>query len=174
MPPEAEDLAALPLPERRAALAPKRCRPLPTASVAISFALERFHASWTADRTTTPTYYAIVPEGYGAYVTLGRLRRRFELDWAAIEAMHGLFATESGATGFLVASAAVGGEPPRALFGLQGQEVGERHYGALDLRTLRPHDHAFSSELDLSGDAWAAAWQEAVTNSGIARHAISR
>ena len=164
----------LPPAELRAALAPKRCRPLPTASEAMSFALERFHESWTAYRSITPTYYAVVPEGYGAYVTLGRLRRRFALDWAGIDAIHALFAADSGATGFLVASAAVGGEPPRALFGVQGQEHGERHYGALDLRTLQPHEHAFASELDLGDVAWRDAWQEAVTNSGIAPHAISR
>lgn len=155
-------------------VAPKRCRPLPTASVAISFALERFHESWTAYRSITPTYYAIVPEGYGAYVTLGRLRSRYALDWATVDAIHALFEGDAGATGFLVASVAVGGEPPRALFGLQGQEYGERHYGALDLRTLAPHEQAFWSELDLGDAAWRDAWQEAVTNSGIARHAISR
>lgn len=169
-----ERLQELDLDARAASFAPRACRPLHDAEHAIGLAIERFHESWTAYRTLTPTFYAIAPTRRGAYVTLGRLRARFRMDWQLIHAMFEVFERRSGATGFLVATAAVGGDPVRALFGLQGHDAGERHYGALDLRTLQPFEHAFESELDLAPDAWAERWQEAVTNSGIARHSVSR
>ena len=155
-------------------LEPHACRPLHTAQVAIGFALERFHESWTAYRSITPTLYAIAPTRRGAYVTLGRLRARFGVDWALVDAAVEALEAQHAATGFLVATAAVGGDPLRALFGVQGHELGERHYGALDLRTLQPFEASFATELDLPRHAWDERWQEAVTNTGIAKHAVSR
>lgn len=169
-----QSLATLPIDARIEVLEPKSCRPLHTAQTAIGFALERFHESWTAYRSITPTLYVIAPTRRGVYVTLGRLRARFGMDWdlvdAAVEALEARYA----ATGFLVATAVVGGDPLRALFGVQGHEQGERHYGALDLRTLQPFEASFTTELDLAPQDWLDRWQEAVTNTGIAKHAVSR
>lgn len=167
-------LSALPVSDRVAIIGPKSCRPLHTPQIAIQFAIERFHEAWTAYRSITPTMYAVAPTRRGSYVTLGRLRGKYELDWDTVHAIAEVFEQRYAATGFLVAGAAVGGDPARALFSLQGHDEGERHYGALDLRTLRPFEAAFASELDLPADQWADRWQEAVSNSAIARHAISR
>lgn len=153
---------------------PKACRPLHTPKIAIGFAIERFHESWTAYRSITPTLYAIAPTRRGVYVTLGRLRNRYGMDWDVAHAVAELFEQQYAATGFLYAGASVGGDPVRALFGLRGHDAGEPHYGALDLRTLRPFEQPFETELDLPSGEWADRWQEAVTNTGIAKHAMSR
>lgn len=172
--PEAPSLQALPLEARAAAVEPKACRPLHTPKIAIGFAIERFHESWTAYRSITPTLYAIAPTRRGVYVTLGRLRNRYGMDWDVAHAVAELFEQQYAATGFLYAGASVGGDPVRALFGLRGHDAGEPHYGALDLRTLRPFEQPFETELDLPSGDWTDRWQEAVTNTGIAKHAMSR
>ncbi len=168
------DLSALPVTARVSVIEPKSCPPLHTPQVAIQFAIERFHESWTAYRSITPTIYAIAPTRRGSYVTLGRLRAKYGMDWDNVHAIAEVFEQRYAATGFLVAGAAVGGDPVRALFSLQGHNEGERHYGALDLRTLRPFEDVFESELDLPADQWTDRWQEAVSNSAIAKHATSR
>ena len=174
MSPDPVPFDELSLQERGDALAPRACRPLHTASATIAFALERFHETWTAYRSITPTLYAIAPTRRGVYVTLGRLRARYGLHWDLVHATVEVLEARFAATGFLLAGGAVGGDPVRALFGLQGHEEGERHYGALDLRTLQPYEHAFEMEVDLPENRWKDRWQEAVTNAGIARHAVSR
>jgi hypothetical protein len=167
-------LAPLSIDARIEALEPKACRPLHTAQIAIGFALERFHESWTAYRSITPTLYAIAPTRRGVYVTLGRLRSRFAMDWDLVDAAFEALASRHAATGYLVATAATGGDPLRALFGVQGHDLGERHYGALDLRTLQPFEASFGTELDMPPQDWRDRWQEAVTNTGIAKHAVSQ
>lgn len=174
MPSEPPKLEDLPPHERLRDVTLSSAPPLHTARTTIGYAIERFHASWSQYRTLTPTLYAIAPTRRGVYVTLGRLRARHGMSWEIVEALFEAFVAEYEATGYLVATAAVGGDPPRALFGLQGHDDGERHYGALDLRTLAPWERAFQTELDLPPEAWDDLWQQAVTESGIARHSVSR
>ncbi len=146
--------ADLTLEERLKVLEPKSCRPLPDAKVAIAFAVTRFHESWHPYRTVTPTLYLLREEGQGVYVTLGKMRRGYGLSRETLDAALEALTPAYGLHGFLLASEAVGGEPPRLLFGLQGHEHGEKHYGGLELSTLTPFEAGFSTEFDLSADAW--------------------
>lgn len=147
-------LADLSLEERLRLLGPKPCRPLPDGAAAIKFALERFNATWSQYRSITPTLYPIRRQGRGSYVTLGQLRRSFGLSQATLEAVLEALDHQMPLDGFLLAAEAVGGEPPRLLFALQGHDQGERHYGGLELATLTPFEHRFVTEFDVAAEDW--------------------
>lgn len=161
------DLGALPLDERAELIQITPCRALHTPKAAIDFALGRFHETWSLYRSVTPTLYALSDGARGHYVTLGRLRARYGVRWATVDAVVELLEARHAVTGYLLATLAVGGEPARPLFALQGHHQGERHYGALDLSALTPHEGGFDTELDLSPEAWQDRWLEAATNSGL-------
>lgn len=147
----------------------KTCRPLVDAKGAIAFALERFHESWHAYKTITPTLYGIREEGRGVYLTLGNLRRSYGLTPATLDSLTEAFEHHYGIDGYLLASKAVGGDPLRLLFGLQGHTFGEKHYGALDLITFQPFEDFFQTEFDVSKELWEDLQLEAATNSGLAK-----
>lgn len=156
---------ALSAARRREILRPTPCRPLPDAATAIALALARFDESWRAYRSVTPTLYPIGP-GRGRYATLGRLRRRWRLDWTLVEAAVAALGDEAAGEGFLLASEAAGGSPLRTLFALQGHHHGERHHGALELATLRPFEGDFVTEFD-DPDGWRLLRTEARSNDGF-------
>ena len=160
-------LADLPVTTRLDDLPLKTCRPLPDAKAAIAFALERFHESWHGYHTVTPTLYGICEEGRGVYITLGHLRKSYGLSWATVDALNEALEARYATHGYLLASEAVGDEPPRLLFGLQGHSYGEKHYGGLDLTTFAPFEGFITTEFDVSPDAWRDLRLEAVSNSGL-------
>lgn len=162
-----EDLGAVPLEERLARLDVRTCRPLYTPRAAIDLAIARFHESWSRYRTITPTVYAIGASVPGAYVTLGRLRGRYGVRPETLDAVAEALEHARQAEGFLLACEAVGGAPPRALFGLWGHQHGEPLRGALDLAFLAPFEGAFRTELEHPPGEWRYAWLEARTNSGL-------
>lgn len=167
MPRAARDLAELPLEQRERELLLTPCRPLLTPKVAIDFAIARFHETWTRYRSITPTVYAVGDRAPGVYVTLGRLRARYRLDGALVDAIAEVFEARYAARGFLVASEAVAADGARALFGLRGRVEDEVHEGALDLALLAPHEGAFLTELDMGSEAWRWRWWEARHESGL-------
>lgn len=144
----------LTLAERLARLELKSCRPLPDAKTAISVAIGRFHESWTAYKTITPTLYFIKEGSMGMYVTLGKLRREFELNWEMLEAMIEAVELSYGLEGYLLASEGITQEDPQYLFALEGHYRGEKQYGALELATLSPYTARFVTEFDVSGEVW--------------------
>ena len=160
-------LIDLPLATRLDDLPLKSCRPLPDAKAAITFALERFHESWHSYRSITPTLYGIREEGAGVYLTLGHLRRSYGLGWETIDALTEALEARFEISGYLLASEAVGDEPPRLLFGLQGHTFGEKHYGGLDLTTFAPFEGFMTTEFDLTPEAWQDVRLEAASNSGV-------
>ena len=156
-------LADLTIEERLETLSLKQCRPLPDAKTAISFALSRFHEAWSAYRSITPTLYGI-GDGRGVYVTLGTLRRSYGLSWQTVEGVVEVLEHHRPLTGYLLATEAVGGDPLNHLFGLQGHDYGEKQYGALDLATLTPFETTFTTELDVTKEAWRDLQQQAAAN----------
>lgn len=163
-----EDLRAVPPEERWGAIAPRDCRPLYTPKAAIDLAIARFHESWSAYRSITPTVYAIGESVPGTYVTLGRLRKRYGMRTETLDAVVEALTLFRRADGFLLATEAVGDEPPKALFGLSGHQHGEVLRGALDLSVLSPFEDEFQTELDVPAGEWRFLWLEARTNSGLA------
>ena len=159
-------LADLPLETRLDDLPVKACRPLFDAKTATTFALERFHESWHSYRTITPTLYGIREEGRGVYVTLGHLRKPYGLSWATLDALVEALEARFAVHGYLLASEAVGDEPPKLLFGLQGHTYGEKHYGGLDLTTFAPFEGFITTEFDVLPEVWRDLRLEAVSNSG--------
>ena len=156
-------LTDLTIEERLETLSLEGCRPLPDAKTAISFALSRFHEAWSAYRRITPTLYSI-GDGRGVYVTLGTLRRSYGLNWATVEGVVEALEHHRPLTGYLLATEAVGGDPLNHLFGLQGHNYGEKQYGALDLATLTPFEATFTTELDVTPEAWRDLQQQAAAN----------
>ena len=157
----------LPVKTRLDDLPVKSCRPLPDAAAAIRFALERFHESWHSYHTVTPTLYGVREEGLGVYLTLGHLRKPYGLSWATVDALNEALETRYTTHGYLLASEAVGDEPPRLLFGLQGHTHGEKHYGGLDVTTFVPFEGFITTEFDVSPKAWRDLRLAAVSNSGV-------
>ncbi len=143
----------------------KTCRPLPDAAAAIRFALERFHESWHGYHTVTPTLYG-VREGPGVYLTLGHLRKAYGLTWATVDALTEALQARYATHGYLLTSEAVGDEPLKLLFGLQGHTHGEKHYGGLDLTTFAPFEGFITTEFDVAPETWRDLRLEAVSNSG--------
>lgn len=162
-------LTDLPLTIRLDDLPLKTCRPLPDAAAAIRFALERFHESWHAYHSITPTLYGMREEGLGVYLTLGHLRKAYGLSWTTVDALTEALEARYGAHGYLLASEAVGDEPPKLLFGLQGHSHGEKHYGGLDLATFAPFEGFITTEFDVSTEVWRDLRLEAASNSGALR-----
>lgn len=160
-------LAELPVTTRLDDLPVNLCRPLVDAKTAIDFALKRFHESWHNYRSITPTLYGIREEGRGVYLTLGHLRRSYGLNQDTLSALAEAVKHSYNTSGYLLASEAVGGEPLKLLYGLQGHDYGEKHYGGLDLVTFQPFEGYFQTEFDLSKAAWEDARLEALTNSGL-------
>jgi len=167
-------LRDVPIKDRLGDLSVSSCRPLRDAKEAVQYALARFHESWSAYRTVTPTLYLIHDEAPGAFVTLGRLRKRYGLSWETLGAVLEALSEGREVHGFILAAPGVGGDPLRPLFTLQGHERGERQYGALDLALLVPFEHPFVTEFDLGADAWGARWAEAASNVNLPLRAGGR
>jgi hypothetical protein len=160
-------LSDIPLQQRLDDMPLKLCRPLPTARAGISFALSRFHESWHSYRTITPTLYGLREADRGVYLTLGHLRKREGLNQQTLTALIEGLEYQYRIDGYLLACEGVAGDVPQLLFGLQGYVLGERHYGALELATLRPYESTFVTEFDVPPAVWSDLRLQAQTNTGI-------
>lgn len=157
----------LSLEQRLEKLELKTCHPLPDAKTTIGFAIRRFNESWLSYKTITPTFYGIRDEGIGIYLTLGKLRRAYDLSWDTVEAIAETLEPVYEIEGYLLATEAVSSEDGNLLFGLQGHDRGERQYGALNLSTLAPYEGSFLTELDLSKEQWDDLKFQALSNNPL-------
>ena len=160
-------LRDLSIQERLENLELKSCQPLPDAKKAIQFAIQRFNESWLNYRTITPTLYSIRDEGTGLYLTLGKLRRSCEMSWETIEAIVEVLEQAFQIEGYMLASEAISLDGEDLLFGLQGHDRGERHYGALALTTLVPFEASFVTEFDVLKATWDDLKFQALTSNPL-------